>query len=387
MRAAAEARGAPGLLAALLLAGCATARLDKARSQFYAGNIAQAQAKLEGAPSDSKDRVLFLMERGMIRQSGADYQGSIRDWLEAGDTAEQLDYLSVSRSSASMVANDWVLSFRGERYERTLLHAFAAKSYLALGAWDDAAVEARRIARALENLNGFPDDPYSHYLAGACFELIDDASGAALEYGKASKLLPALQVDAATGRIAAPSGAAAGGAAASPAARAGPPAELVCFVLIGRSAAKGEMWAPNSQWGVAPYAEIYAGDRCLGRSYPLTNTQRLIELTRQREAALKAAKTAARIVIKDAVAHNLSERNDLLGSLAWLALFAMETPDTRRWETLPMHLDVARVPCPANLREFKIVFKGSGGNVVSQRVVTAPLSRRGNVYVSFCRAM
>ena len=153
--------------------GCATSPLKTARQDFYRGDYRKAAALLEADSSNQQDRVMVLMERGMVQQARGDYAGSIQDWRDAAQQAEQLDYYSLSRGTASYVVNDQVLAFRGAPYERTLLHAFAAKSYMAMGMWDDAAVEARNIIYRLEHLYGFPDDPYSHYLAGVCLEMVN----------------------------------------------------------------------------------------------------------------------------------------------------------------------------------------------------------------------
>jgi hypothetical protein len=242
-----------------------------------------------------------------------------------------------------------------------------------MGLWDDAAVEARRIAKSLDNLDGFPDDPYSRYVAGFCFEMLDEPADAAIEYGKVAQLLPALGIDPATGRI--------GGPAATNAEN-----ELVCFVLVGRLAGPGAA-AANTRWGPAPYAEFYADGRFLGRSHPLTNVRHLMTLTQRKEAAMKTAKTVTRIIVKDQVAHAVSDHNEILGALTWLALFAMEQPDTRQWESLPLHLGVARVRCPPDLKSYTVTIKNSSGVAVEQRSVTAPISRHGNTRFSFLRAL
>ena len=47
--------------------------------------------------------------------------------------------------------------------------------------WDDAAVEGRNIIQHLSDRKGFPDDPFSRYIAGLSLELIGDHSNAALQ--------------------------------------------------------------------------------------------------------------------------------------------------------------------------------------------------------------
>jgi hypothetical protein len=102
-------------------------------------------------------------------------------------------------------------------------------------------------------------------------------------------------------------------------------------------------------------------------------------------AAMKIAKEVARIVVKESVAEAISRQNELLGELIRLLLFAMEAPDLRTWETIPLSLQVARVPCPQDLKEFRVVFKDNGGRTIREKSVSSPISRRGNLFFSFCR--
>jgi len=346
--------------------------LNTARENFYLGRFPQAEAALGAEDAEGRDRVLVLMERAAIRQSGGDYEGSARDWVRATELAERLDYISISKSSASMVVNDRMLTFLGAPYERTLAHAFAAKSYMALGRWDDAAVEARNIISELENRNGFPEEPYSRYLAGICMEMIGDGEGAALQYRTAAALMPQLGIDPVTGRL------------EKGAARRAH--ELICFVGIGRGPTESGSWTRNHIWGSSPYAELIVDDNVLGRSHTLSNTRLLMAATEKRAAVLRAAKTATRIAIKEALAQAVEDENEMLGELVRLYLFALEATPPRRWETLPLWLQVARVPCPENTGSFQVVFRGEGGRVVARQTVTEPLVRNGRTRVSFVRA-
>lgn len=365
--------------------GCATPSLESARQNFYTGHPPKAAQILAEARPLAKDRVLFLMERGLIRQAAADYEQSAHDFNEAAALLEELQTYSVSKGAASWVVNDGVQSFRGTPYERTLLHAFAAKNYLALGAWEDAAVEARRIIRSLEpDLRGhYPEDAYSRYMAGFCLEMIDDHDNAALEYRKSSALLRGLSVDE-TGHLQPTDPMAQEMPAAAEESR---PAELVVFVLIGRAPPGSAHWSESWVAGPAAYADIQVRGKRLGRSYPLTDVVELAFLTEKLEALRKTAKSVGRVALKEAIAQAVENKNNQwMGDLVRLVLIGfLEQPDVRRWETLPRWLQVARVPCPSDLTDFDVIFKSPGGRTLRTRHVTQPLSRRRNTFVSFCR--
>jgi tetratricopeptide (TPR) repeat protein len=358
----------------ILCAGCASHRLESARENFYLGRPDRAAANLAVSASRRSEKVLLLMERGMIHQERGDFKTSARDWEEAVDLARDLDYYSISRGTASFAVNDRVLAHRGAPYERTLLHTFNAKNYLARQMWDDAAVEARNIISDLEHLEGFPDDAYSRYMAGVCLELIRDYEGSKLQYGIAAKMVPEPAIDGRTGRI----------ASSSPAA---PPAELICFVVLGRSPLEYGSWTGNHKWGTAPYATIESNGKRLGRSYTFSNTRSLMVATEKRTAALRAAKTAVRVAIKEAAAQMVEEENELLGEMLRLYLFALESPARQRWETLPLWLQVARVPCQPGLKQFRIAFRSEDGRIIEEETVSKPLVRRDRIFISFCRAL
>lgn len=372
---------AAGLLA-LSLAGCAAPGINQARSQFYAGRLTEAGESLREIETSGKDRVLVLMERGMIHHASGDHISAIRDWIDATALIQDLDYVRLSEKTTSMVINDRAETYTGRPYERALLHAFTAKSYFALGQWREAAVEARLIASGFENLNGFPDDAYSHYIAGLAFELIRDSNGSRIEYAQADRLAPLLRIDPASGSIAPTS------ALPASVTMGNGCGEIICLIAIGRTPPYPAQ-APsmhNSSWGPDPYAEIIHDGRILGRSYTLNTTGSLAARTEQRLAAIKAAKTVTRIVIKDSVADAVADNNPLLGEVLRLLLFALEMPDSRQWETLPHWLQVARVPCPSAPGTVEVVYRNASGRTLRRTPIPASsLMRSGDKTIAILR--
>ena len=380
------------LAVAGLGAGCATPGLEAARQNYYLGRTAEADRVLETAKPPEKDQVLFLMERGAIRQGAGRYEDSAKDFDAAARRLEELQTYSLSKGAASWVVNDGVQNFRGAPFERTMVHVMAAKNYLALGAWDDAAVEARRIIKSLEpDLRGkYPEDAYSRYMAGFCLEMIDDASNAGLQYRRASELMGGLAVDDRTGRIyTRPPPGPDGQPAPPPAEAAEPwPAELVVFIMIGRAPRADTQWYENWQPEPAAYAEIYAGEKCLGRSYNLADTVELAFRTEKIQALQKTAKTVGRIILKEGVAQAIEHntQNDALADLVRIILIGwLEQPDVRRWETLPRWMQVARVRAPDDLSGIKVVFKNFSGNTLRTTEISHPWSRRRSTFITFCR--
>ncbi len=377
--------------AAALLCGCATPALDSARHNFYAGKVAEADKTLDETNIPDKDRVLFLMERGTVRQAAARYDDSSKDYIEASDLIDKLWTYSVSKGAASWVVNDGVEDFRGTPFERTLLHSFTAIDHLAQANWDNAGVEARRIIRSLtpEAKGDYPDDAFSHYMAGFCLEMINDDSNAGMQYRGATKLLKNAAVDPTSGHIIprAPTTNAADKVEEPPSEKPWPN-ELVCFVFIGRSPRGNDI--QNDMWYSSEpmYAGLYQNGRFLGRSYNFADTVDLAFTTDQLEAARKMAKTVGRVFLKEAIASSVeqSSDNEALGDLVRFVLIGLlERPDVRRWETLPRWLQVARVPCAAGPEPIEVRLFSPSGVQMRTSTVTAPIQRNGNVYVTFWR--
>ncbi len=364
--------GGAAAIALAVLAGCATQALNSARREFYQGRFDQANTTLE-RKVPHKDRVLFLMERGTVRLFGGDYENSAKDFVSAYDRLTELETYSLSQGGASLLVNDNIQDFRGFPYERTLLHAFTALDHFALSHWENAAVEARRLIESLspEKLGDYPDDAYSRYIAGVALELIGDTSNARLQYEKAAALAEHAQLDPQTGRF-----------GSGKSASANPENELICFVLLGRAPAPENMVYPD----LGLYAEIYDGNKSLGRSQLLTDVADLASTSYQKDAAREVAKTISRIAIKETISYQIEKDNEALGALARIILIGLlEQPDTRRWETLPRYLEVARVPCPPDLKEFTVVFKNSSGHEFGRRTISTPLTKQGSTFVSFVR--
>jgi len=373
------------LAAGLIAAGCATTPVDTARHQFYAGRFQEAAATLEtGEPGP--DRVLVLMERGTALQAAGRYEESARDYIAAADIIGDLETYSISKGAASLVINDMLQDFRGAPYERTLLHTMTALDHLALGAWENAAVEARRIIQSLDPdlIGEFPQDAFSRYVAGFCLEMVDDLSNARLQYRLASQSSLGARVDEKTGRLLPASSTNRATAAAGGRDRC----ELVFFALLGRSPRAAEVVDGRVSRPAPPYVELYSDGRRLGRSYLLGDVGWLAVETEQKLALYRAGKTVARVIAKEAIARSVERntRSEAMGDLTRLVLIGLlERPDLRRWETLPRWLEVARVSAPCDLRRLVVKVRSAAGAVLFTREMDQPLQRRRHLWVSFFR--
>ena len=376
-----------GLASTALLyttSGCSSnPDLYSARANVYQGRFDRAEKALETLPEDHKDRVLFLMERGMIYQLEGKYRESTIDWLEAASLIDELGYLSISRSSASMVVNDSTLNFVGHPYERTLLRGFLAKSYLAQGLWDSAAVEARNIIKSLEQLDGYPDIAYARYMAGFGLELFGNYDGAAIEYKKANALTPELVINPHTGQFIKKVDENTSLPDRVPGEAR--PHELVIFFSSGHAPATGQGWASGNPNTYSDYFDVIIDEDVVGRSFAFTDLNRLLNRTEKREAGKTLLKDVARIAVKETIAQSIEAQDELLGELVRLVLFSLEKPDTRYWGTLPRTLSVARVTSSENLKEFELVRRTATGEERSRHHITSGIHRKGRLHIVVLR--
>ncbi|MDZ4200380.1 MAG: hypothetical protein U1E27_13975 [Kiritimatiellia bacterium] len=356
--------------------GCRTAALDSARSNFYQGRVREAAEELSAIEPAERDRVLFLMERGTIRQALGEREDSTRDFVEAADLLGDLETYSLSGGATSLVINDSVQPFRGAPYERTLLHGMTALNHLADGRWDLAAVEARRILRTLDpdHLGNYPEDAFSRYVAGFAFEMTDDPSNAALQY----RLADERATEPPLGERERPTRNSPDPDASS---------EWVIFLLSGEGPDAGNVRF-SSGFGEALRVDVVQGDRILGQGRKLADTRDLARETDRVDALWKTAKTATRFVIKEILAEAAAQsaESDAVGDLVRLVLFGLfEEQAPRRWITLPGSFWVARVPCSPEEGNLTLVIHGSAGRAPRVLPVPATSARRRSTRVSVIR--
>ncbi len=389
------------LLCALLASGCATQSLNSARHNFYSGQFDRAEDLLSSEETiPERNRVLFLMERGMVRQMQGEYDESTDDFIAAYERLRELETYSLSRGAGSLVINDNIQDFVGYPYERTLLHAYTAKNHIASGRWNDTGVEARRIIHSLseDSRRKYPDEPYSRYLSALILELTGDTANSEMQYRLVDEQVTSVNIDPRTGRLAKAKPRTGNGKEDNEDADAGNhdeqevnpqepieywDRELVVFIQLGRSARP----LRYSEGTGHTYAEIHSGGQYLGRSYTLSDTTALARKSEDARAALSAAKTAGRFVVKESIAAGVESGSDhIAGDLVRLVLFGLlERPDNRRWETLPRRLQVARVPIQGDIDSYDIVLKDAQGDTIRTITVNQPMNRYRNTYISFFR--
>jgi hypothetical protein len=184
-----------GLLLLLLLSSCAG--YNKQAGVYYnnlqEGHYEKAASSLDNNKLLKKDRnqLLYLLERGKVSHLLQQWENSNRYFNEADIIMED------ARTSAKDIAlgtliNPMMQTYKGEDFEKYLVHYYKALNYLQLGEADDALVEARRITlrtNAQEDKvgkkNKYSEDAFSLVLQGLIYEKNNDPNNAFIAYRNA----------------------------------------------------------------------------------------------------------------------------------------------------------------------------------------------------------
>lgn len=108
-------------------------RIAKTETAFYSGNYEEAIPDIREIVQDSenKDRLLYLMEAGIIFHTKGDYEKSVIVFEQAEAIADTLQ-VSALRQGLSFVMSDEEANFRGEDFERVLIKFYLGLNKLML---------------------------------------------------------------------------------------------------------------------------------------------------------------------------------------------------------------------------------------------------------------
>lgn len=411
----------------LALGGCATysSSFGVIEHDLSARQYDAALQGIEKQAESKKDRVLYLLNKGMVLRMKGDFAGSNQALEAAKAEMERLYAVSVSENTLSFIVNDATVSYAGDDYEQVLVHLYMALNYLELDQPNEARVEALQVDAKLRELgehisdSKFTEDAFSRYLTGMIYEERGEWSDALIAYRKAYEAykkyqsnyglaMPAmlkhdlLRLARRQGLpdevaryqkefgIDPPSPAATNGPAGGKSAEQG---ELVFVLNNGLAPIKREKAAgvidPVSAILVRialPYYESRSNNVVAAR-ISVSGKQVTTELMEDIDAIARksldsrlpaiTARSVARAVVKVKTQKTLSggrgnNENDamvgLLGSFAMqVAAVATERADTRSWLTLPANIQLARLSLPPGRYTIKAELLGAGDQVVAIR--------------------
>lgn len=153
---------------------------------------AEALMKNKQELQEENNQVLYFLEMGVITHLGGKYAES-NSWFEqAAQRMEALDVISVSGTAAEWILTEQLQPYRGEDFERVLVHYYMALNYVMLGQLQEALVECRRINALLqefnqryEQKNAYKTDAFALYLSGLMYDAMGELNDAFVDYRNA----------------------------------------------------------------------------------------------------------------------------------------------------------------------------------------------------------
>jgi hypothetical protein len=159
----------PGLvlLGTLGLSGCASYGLqtDAFFQQLEAKQWQAAEQQLQQTLNAPQDRLLFLLEQGMLKHLQGDYVASNTSLEQAKQLSEQLYTRSITEEAKVLLSNPRQRAYRAQDFERLYIEYIQALNYEALAnqpsntqALQDARVMVRQIEIQLNDLQSRQGD-------------------------------------------------------------------------------------------------------------------------------------------------------------------------------------------------------------------------------------
>lgn len=183
----------------LFLFGCASYNdmIASYYKQVSSANYTEAQKELDKNKLLQKPRnkLLFLMEKGKMSHLAGDYENSNRYFNEADQMLENgMD--GAMDAVVGTLVNPMTQSYKGEDFEKFMIHYYKALNYVYLNQSEDAIVEARRISlQSQEQGDKFNDkdsryskDAFSLMLQGLIYERDGDVNNAFIAYRNAAEV-------------------------------------------------------------------------------------------------------------------------------------------------------------------------------------------------------
>ncbi len=371
----------------LISASCTSAPLRNARSEFYGGSPHKASEILDNVRKISKrDRLLFLMEKGLILHHQGHYEKSTAAFLEASELIRQQEVINAGRQAGSMVTTEWLTEYKGEYSERLWVHTYLMMNFLLLQNNEAALVEAKQALEVFEkHPEALSDDYFTRGLIALCFENIGLNDDAYIEYRKlaehmdgpgpvAGKLYQlgtelGIHEEADRYKTYIPE---------EDLDRAGKAsyAELVLFISQGRAPVKipGNIVIPPSiRFSFPRYKDsdgnvsdtaitgIPAGPPGFSIS---TDLEKVARASFKKRAAMVIAKETARAAGKEVMSRKAGkEYGDTAEIILRAIFFILEEPDTRSWHTLPAGLALIRLPLEQAGQSMAISIGGSSRTI------------------------
>lgn len=380
------------VLSFLVLSGCASyqSKIDKPFSKLVnrdpvaAAEILKAESEKEG-----NDQLVYMLEYGIALHEAGRYEESSRVFLKAADIADIKDYHSISRIAGSLLLDETVIQYKGEDFEKVLIHVYLAINFLLMNKLDDAAVEARQVNEILykfknEAKRDYTQNPFARYLSAIIWENDRKWDDMYIDYLNTHELAPGfkpIQEDLIWGAKRAQRAednkkwkTTFAGVTPSPLRDDKDAGEVVIIYQQGL----GPQKRPDPGFDKIPhlYPRYTNGTRAKAEVVPLNassgaelslETDKIFSITDTSmktlndQYAAMIAKKIGGVAVKAVVADQIRQKSKVLGDIAWVTMLVADRADLRQWATLPESFQIARRFLKAGKYKIRIYALDSSG--------------------------
>jgi len=182
-----------------MLASCATynQRIGNYYNQMINGDYKAASVSLDKNKllQAKRNRLLFLLEKGKLAHLMKQYDSS-NMYFNQADLFIEDAHTTVGDVALGTLLNPMMQAYKGEAFEKFMIHYYKTLNYLSVNQPAEALVEARRISiRSLalqdktnNNDNKYSDDAFSLNLQGLIYERNGDINNAFISYRNATDI-------------------------------------------------------------------------------------------------------------------------------------------------------------------------------------------------------
>lgn len=401
-----------GLGVAIASSGCLSARMShrEVDRAFYAhdyeGAAGHLSKGLEDQGPEGKDRLLYLLDLGIALHTAGKYDESIRALLEADKLAEIKDYTSLVAEAGTLFVSDNTKDYKAEDFENVLINTILALNYAAIGDFENALVESRRVNRKLylmvtEGKRPYKLSPFAEYLTATLYESQGEWNDALVSYKKVRELAPEfpslgmdlwrmawrLRMSDEMERWAKEYNLEKDALTAAKAERG--KSEIVVVFENGVAPLKRshpilhEIPVFNARYNPVSQASVEVDGVARGSTRLLDDIEgTAIKNLEEKYAGIVAKKIAGRVakrLASDALGR--ATKSEALGDLVNLVLLVADQADLRSWSLLPRDLQIARVTVEPGLHSVKVTPGGDGIGPLVERTVSVKPGQK--VFVPF----
>lgn len=400
------------LLLTLVLTACATyqTKVGQARDEMRSGRYEQAIKMLEPlATKEGDDQLVYLLDYAVALQLAGRFDESIKAFLRAADIAEVKDYHSLSRITGSLLLSEGMVQYKGEDYEKLLIHVYLALNFLMKDNLEGALVETRRLDEKLskyrlEAKRDYEQNPFARYLSAMIWESDRRFDDAYIDYKTAYELrsdVSLLKTDLLRASLLARRSddyakwkKSFGGEKLDEWWKNKDYGEIVFIYQQGRAPVKRphpdsprfpKLYSVPSHTRLARF-EVDGVARL--NTEPVYSVQDVAIKTLNDAYGALIAKRMAGVATKAVVADQIRQKDEVLGAIAWITMNIADQADLRQWSTLPESFQIARVPLKAGIYKVRATgldsaLQPSGETMTERDVKVSPRRKTFVMWRSF----